>query len=222
MLCYVWLFIGWFALAKLPAALPCQVVTLSSGFENGQLVRNHTTVHYFHCGGNLVDGIITVDQVIEPPTFSHPDAYVCQDTLAAFRGILRKGKKHGTFLSLPEANVFYVETFAKDVKHGAYRGFYTSGRLFCEGFYQHGELQGLYREYYANGKPAILKRISKEVERLMYAEDFYLNGKLHAKGTYYRDRKVNEWQYYTYDGVLEKTEYYNSRGVLLKTKPADA
>lgn len=214
-----------------PALICAQILYKSqiihNGFEGGKLVRNHTVLYYHHLnmklagGRKLTDGFITVDHVVEyamNDNFTDYANYIYRDTLVTFYGITMKGKKNGTFLSLPPGNIFYLHTYRNDVENGEYKGFYSTGQLFCEGYYENGKQVGNYKQYYANGKLALIHKVIADVASLSHLVYYYTNGQIESKGSYYNEKKVNEWYYYDRQGNLVKTEYYTNKGRLVRIK----
>jgi antitoxin component YwqK of YwqJK toxin-antitoxin module len=201
------------------AQLLYKPVVLSNGYENGELVRNHVEIHYTHYTSRVISGCIIVQRVME---YAHTNEIVAytryfrKDTVASFYGTIVKGKKQGTFVSDLSENKFYIYTYKNNVEEGPFQGFYNFGQLYTKGSIKNGEHVGEYTQYYANGKPALL--ITRNtISDLMVKKYFYINGQPESEGTLYRDKKVNEWVYYDFDGTLKKTEYYNNKGRLLKT-----
>lgn len=216
-----------FIYAQMYFQKPYKSQVLRNGFEEGKLVRNHTTLFYYHADKKLADktrltdGIITVDRVVEyavDESFNSCTTYIHKDTLLTFRGVTTKNKKDGTFLSLPPDNIFYLHTYQNNELNGEFKGFYNTGQLQCEGYYQDGKQTGAYSQYYANGKLAIQQQFADAITGLSHIICYYTDGLIESKGSYYNDKKVNEWYYYDKQGNLIKTEYYTNKGRLLKVK----
>jgi antitoxin component YwqK of YwqJK toxin-antitoxin module len=201
------------------AQLLYKPVILSSGYENGELVRNHVEIHYTHYTSKVISGCIVVSHVLE---YAHNNEiitytkHVERDTLAFFYGTIEKGKKQGTFVSGLSENKFYIHTYKDNALEGPFQGYYNFGQLYKKGYIKDGEQTGNYAQYYANGKPAYFIT-RNDIDDLQLEEFFYVNGQTESKGTLYKGKKVNEWVYYDFDGNLKKTEYYNNKGRLLKT-----
>ncbi|QHT70262.1 hypothetical protein GXP67_28235 [Rhodocytophaga rosea] len=196
-------------------------IILHDGYDDdNNLVRNHTVIHYLYTSKRLIAGYVTLDQLVEYANrdhFNNFSASIRRDTLLYFHGILEKGKKNGTFLDLPQDNVFYVYSYQNDKHNGEFVGYYHSGQVYCKGNYKQGKQVGEYRQYYANGKPSLYRAFADGVENLLYQEYYYQNGQVESKGSLYNGKKVNEWHYFAYQGNLLRTEYYN-KGRLVRTK----
>jgi len=109
---------------------------LKNGFDEGKLARNHTTLYYHNTlltdGAKLTAGFIIVDRLVEYVTnesLLHYATYTYQDTLLPFHGTTVKGKKHGTFLTLPPGNIFYLHTYKDNELQGEFKGFYDKERI---------------------------------------------------------------------------------------------
>jgi len=209
----------------LPGLLSAQrvprTVVLHNGYESSRLVRNHTVVHYTHYNRERIAGVVTVDRVLEYALNQERtkfSTWVETDTLCTFSGTIYRGRKTGTFLSLPPGNLFFVHTYEDDGKTGAFKGFYNFGQLFCEGTLREGLKTGPYREYYANGQLARSQQFLDAANHVLHQEEYYTTGTLQHRGYVYAGNKVNEWQYYDLDGNLSKTEYYNKYGRLMRIK----
>jgi|GEM_PF-3377769 len=209
----------------LPGLLAAQriqrTVVLHNGYEAGQLVRNHTVVHYYHNSRERVAGFITVHRVVQYALNGNPVQYstwVETDTLCTFAGTISRGKKNGTFPAFPPGNLFFVYTYENDEKNGPFDGFFHFGQRFCEGTLAGGIKTGPYREYYANGHLSKSQQFLDPANNVLHQEDYYITGQLHHRGYFHGDNKVNEWQYFDADGTLNKIEYYNKYGRLKKIR----
>ncbi len=214
-----------YLLCLLPGLLAAQrvhrTVVLHNGYEAGQLVRNHTVVHYYHNNRERVAGFITVNRVVQYALNQERSLYstwVETDTLCTFAGTIHKGRKNGTFPAFPPGNLFFVHTYEDDQKNGPFLGFFHFGQRFCEGTLTEGIKTGPYREYYANGHLSKSQQFLDPGKNVLHQEQYYITGELHHRGYFHGDNKVNEWQYFDTDGTLSKTEYYNKYGRLKKIR----
>ncbi len=202
-----------------------KTVIIHNGYEANKLVRNHTVVHYYHFSREKVEGLVTVDKVVELAVNRMEPEYstlVETDTLFTFSGTIRRGKMTGVFPSFPPGNLFFAHTWLNGEKTGPFRGYYHPGQLYSEGVLLDGVKMGPYRQYYANGQLALSQNFLDLSENVFHHEEFYINGNVHHRGYFHSGNKVNEWQYFDRDGLLSKTEYYNKYGRLKRIKDTES
>ena len=112
-------------------------------------------------------------------------------------------------------------------KHGLWREYYTNGRIKWEATYNHGKLDGYYKEYsgygtlvkylrYRQGKLIIDKEQNikeKQKGNLRFVEEYYKNGSLKYVGTYVDTIPVGIHKYYDTTNKLIKAIWYDNLGV---------
>jgi hypothetical protein len=109
---------------------------LHDGYEGNRIVRNYVEVYYSQVGA-VTDGYVMVTKVIgsiKDEASPEYEAYLKTDTLVHFTGEIKKGRKHGTFLTFPPGNIFYLETYQAGIKQGVWKGYYTTGMPYCKGY----------------------------------------------------------------------------------------
>lgn len=93
-------------------------------------------------------------------------------------------------------------------KTGYWRVLYENGKIRYEGTFSDGNPIGEFKRYYPGGViQAILNYIENSKE--VYAELYYQNGKLAARGKYIDQQKDSIWSYYSfYNAMLTMKENY--------------
>jgi antitoxin component YwqK of YwqJK toxin-antitoxin module len=110
------------------------------------------------------------------------------DTLQAGEYVL--GEKEGLWRT-NTGDALLVENFSDGAMHGEYLVYYMPDKtLKVQAKYLQGNLHGVYREYYSNGKTSV-------------------------EGEYVAGNQNGVWKYFTEDGLLESTIEY-SQGVVVK------
>ena len=82
-----------------------------------------------------------------------------------------------------KGNIEGTSNWSKDLKHGKWTAFYSSGKIKQESIFKEGNLEGFQFEYHQNGSKAL------------HAE--WANGK-----------RCGTWQYWDKNGTLVIEEYY--------------
>jgi len=102
--------------------------------------------------------------------------------------------------------------------------YYPDGNIKVVGSYKDGVAEGVRREYAPDGsiKAGYIMHKGRIIgkglidENGMYQgdwEEYYLSGRLQAKGKYKNSVKVGEWVYYFENGEIEQTGSYDDKGL---------
>jgi uncharacterized protein len=92
---------------------------------------------------------------------------------------------------------------------GKYRSLYVNGKLYSEGNYVNGNLQGLFKHYYFDGSVQAVQYFKNGLRDSLY-QSFYFGGKLSSEGRYQLGDKTGAWKYYREDGALSRTEEFKA------------
>ncbi len=112
----------------------------------------------------------------------------------------------------------------KGRKDGLWREYYENFRIRNESNYQHGILNGIYKEfdkngnlklslYYENG--SIKEGVTDDDDKIIQKDEFYQSGNVKFTGSYLNNKPIGIHRYYDEEGVVTRSEEYNSDGVLI-------
>lgn len=130
----------------------------------------------------------------------------------------KKGKEVGAF-NIPKQSVTVTEYHpdgSKAAQGDYYEGerdgewkFYSSegGWMTTKANYRHGELSGMRKEYYSNGKEKSELDFSHD-ERDGYLISYFSNGMLQSEGWFVKDERQGEWFYYNERGTMIAHRYF--------------
>lgn len=91
--------------------------------------------------------------------------------------------------------------------NGNYSGIHFNGKTSYEGSYVQGEFQGLFKSYYFDGSPAVVKTYDRGLLQGDHTE-YYYGGVVATSGKYKNGERTGRWKTFTTDGKLYKEENY--------------
>ncbi|MCF8217506.1 MAG: hypothetical protein K9I29_09595 [Bacteroidales bacterium] len=128
-------------------------------------------------------------------------------------GKLKRGTPDGNWrFYYPNGNIEAVVHYDKGTIDGKAYFYYNSNEqnLRCEAQFSDGELDGLYKEFYKNGKSKATLQF-KNNQRHGDADFYYPGGELKIEAKFKRGSKKGKWKYYTPDGKEYDRKYWRSK-----------
>lgn len=100
------------------------------------------------------------------------------------------------------------ETEGKQVRHGAWKTWYSNGQVKLEGFYRWDKELGTFTWWHPNGQRAV---VGQYVDGLQHGEWvwWHPNGQKATVGEYKMGAQVSLWRQWTPDGKLESQQVYD-------------
>jgi antitoxin component YwqK of YwqJK toxin-antitoxin module/Tfp pilus assembly protein PilF len=90
---------------------------------------------------------------------------------------------------------------------GKFTSLYLTGKLYSEGNYVHGKLEGVFKHYYFDGTVQAMQFFKKGLNDSIF-RSYYYGGKVASEGMYKLNKKAGTWKNYRMDGTLSYTEEY--------------
>jgi antitoxin component YwqK of YwqJK toxin-antitoxin module len=95
----------------------------------------------------------------------------------------------------------------KDLRHGAWKEWYTNGKPLQEGFYQNDKKTGTFMFWHENGQVAVTGEYKDDVPQGLWVW-YHENGLKSAIGKYEDGTYIGEWRWWNEDGRLTKRKTY--------------
>lgn len=92
---------------------------------------------------------------------------------------------------------------------GKFTSLYVHGKLYSEGNYVNGNVEGAYKHYYFDGSAQALQYFKRGLRDSIF-RSYHYGGKISTEGAYKMGDKTGTWKYYREDGTLSRTEEYKS------------
>lgn len=130
------------------------------------------------------------------------------------KGLYKNGKLNGQYWLYANCSLKEIATFnyVENQLQGEYKIFYENGKPATIGYFANGVEDSLYTEYYSKGTKALAGNY-KNAQKQGLWQVFYENGNLQTTENYVNDVLQGETISYYEDGITPKERYFYQNGI---------